>query len=46
MKLTPAQARTLLGLRDRGSLAVLDRLEREGFLTRTLSGEYIRRTGV
>ena len=44
-RLTFDQATTLFGLpEDERSRALLDRLADEGFLTRTESGEYVRRS--
>jgi len=43
MRLTPQQAESLLGLNQPISSWVLDRLETEGFLSRTPQGEYVRR---
>jgi hypothetical protein len=41
---TPEQARVLFGLPERSSNWVLQCLERDGFLERTLRGEYMRRS--
>ena len=46
MRLTSQQAESLLGLCDPVSTWVLDRLEAEGYLTRTPQGEYVRRNAV
>lgn len=43
MRVTPEQARALLGLTEPASWWVLDRLARDGFLDRTPQGEYVRR---
>jgi predicted transcriptional regulator of viral defense system len=45
MRVTAQQAAALLGLQPPVSTWVLDRLEGEGFLSRTDQGEYMRRTG-
>jgi hypothetical protein len=45
MRVTAAQASGLLGLQERTSEWVLQRLAREGFLSRTPQGEYMRRNG-
>jgi hypothetical protein len=45
MRVTPAQASALLGLRQEASERILERLAREGFLSRTPQGEYMRRNG-
>jgi hypothetical protein len=44
MRLTPEQARALLGLSGPVSEWVLGRLAEEGFLARTPQGEYVRRS--
>lgn len=44
MRVTPEMARSLLGLPETAVEALLHRLEREGFLSRTEQGEYVRRT--
>ena len=44
IRVTPEQASGLLGLDGRASKWVLERLERDGFLSRTPQGEYLRRT--
>ena len=43
MRVTAEQAKVLFGLADPASAWILDRLEAEGFLTRTPQGEYVRR---
>lgn len=43
MRVTPDQARTLLGLQEPTSTWVLEHLAEEGFLSRTPQGEYVRR---
>ena len=43
MRLTAGQASALLGLPEPASTWVLERLAREGFLSRTPQGEYLRR---
>ncbi len=45
MCVTPEQASTLLGLERPLSIWVLEHLTREGFLSRTEQGEYLRRNG-
>lgn len=45
MRLTLAQATSLLGLQEPCSSWVLERLAEEGFLARTPQGEYVRRNG-
>lgn len=45
MRVTPEQASMLLGLQQPASTWVLEELAREGFLSRTPQGEYMRRTG-
>lgn len=45
IRVTLAQAQSLLGLSEAASAWVLGRLAEEGFLTRTPQGEYIRRRG-
>lgn len=44
MRVTPGEARTLLGLPGIAVEALLTRLECEGFLARTDQGEYVRRS--
>ena len=44
MRITPEQARSLLGLSEPASSWVLGRLAAEGFLSRTAQGEYVRRS--
>jgi hypothetical protein len=44
IRVTPEQARTLLGLSEPASSWVLRRLADEGFLARTPQGEYVRRS--
>lgn len=44
MRVTAGMARSLFGLPDTAVEALLERLEREGFLSRTDQGEYVRRT--
>ena len=44
LRVSAAQARTLFGLPDRVCEWVLSRLESDGFLGRTSSGEYVRQT--
>jgi hypothetical protein len=44
MRLTPDMARTLFGLPQTAVEALLQRLEAEGFLSRTDQGEYVRRS--
>lgn len=44
IRVTPEQARSLLGLTEPVSSWVLARLADEGFLARTPQGEYIRRS--
>jgi hypothetical protein len=44
MRVTPDAARTLFGLPPTAVEALLQRLEAEGFLSRTDGGEYIRRS--
>ena len=44
MRITPEQAKSLLGLSEPASSWVLSRLADEGFLTRTPQGEYLRRS--
>lgn len=46
LRVTMAQARSLFGLPDRVCEWVLSRLEADGFLGRTASGEYVRQTQV
>jgi hypothetical protein len=43
MRVTAGQASALLGLQEPASTWVLERLAREGFLSRTPQGEYLRR---
>ena len=43
MRLTLAQARILFGLEGPASVWIFQRLEAEGFLSRTAQGEYMRR---
>ena len=43
MRVTREQAGTLLGVQEPAVTWVLDRLAREGFLSRTAQGEYTRR---
>lgn len=45
MRLTAEQACALLGLHEPASEWVLERLEKDGFLSRTPQGEYVRRSG-
>jgi hypothetical protein len=42
MRVTPEQARILLGLEEPAAHWVLDTLTREGYLARTASGEYVK----
>ena len=42
LRVTPDEARALFGLPDRLCEGVLRRLEADGFLDRTPSGEYVR----
>ena len=44
LRVTQAQARALFGLPERVCKGVLGRLESDGFLGRTSSGEYVRHT--
>jgi hypothetical protein len=44
LRVTLAQAQTLFGLPGRVCEGVLRRLESDGFLGRTTSGEYVRQT--
>ena len=44
VRVTPGTARTLFGLPETAAEALLTRLEREGFLSRTDQGEYVRRS--
>jgi predicted transcriptional regulator of viral defense system len=44
MRVTPEQARALLGLSETACEWVLGRLAEEGFLARTPQGEYVRRS--
>jgi hypothetical protein len=44
LRLSDAQAKTLFGLPDRVCRWVLTRLESDGFLGRTSTGEYVRQT--
>jgi hypothetical protein len=46
MRLTPEEAELLLGLKGPLSGWVLDKLEAEGFLSRTAQGEYVRRNTI
>jgi hypothetical protein len=43
MRVTPRQAESLLGLRAPIADWVLEKLEIDGFLSRTAQGEYVRR---
>jgi hypothetical protein len=43
MRLTLAQARMLFGLDGPASVWIFERLEADGFLSRTAQGEYMRR---
>jgi hypothetical protein len=45
IRVTPERACQLLGLAPSTSRWVLDVLARDGFLSRTPQGEYVRRTG-
>jgi hypothetical protein len=46
LRLSNEQAKTLFGLPDRVCEWVLSRLESDGFLGRTSTGEYVRQTTV
>jgi hypothetical protein len=43
MRITSEQASTLLGVQEPALTWVLERLARDGFLSRTPQGEYVRR---
>jgi predicted transcriptional regulator of viral defense system len=45
MRVTAEQASALLGLQQPASRWILERLARDGFLSRTAQGEYMRRNG-
>lgn len=45
MRVTTEQACTLLGVQEPALTWVLERLARDGFLSRTSQGEYVRRHG-
>ena len=46
MRVTTQEAESLLGLNGHLSAWVLERLEAEGFLSRTAQGEYVRRNTI